>query len=67
MTNEAILSALVGEFQLTAIQVSDLALVSPHTVVAWMKPTTSVSHRRIPDGSLELLCIKLGVPSPFED
>ena len=64
-TNEQLLAELVEDHALTTDQVAALARVSVHTAHAWSKPETSASHRRIPDGSLELIFLKLGMGTPF--
>ncbi len=51
--------------ELGTFEIAGLTRSSVHTVAAWFKPETSISHREIPDGLLELLCLKLGARSPF--
>ena len=64
-TNEEILADLVADYELTLDQLAALARVSVHTARSWLRPDTNAAHRRIPDGSLELLYVKLGLGSPF--
>jgi hypothetical protein len=64
-TNEQILADLVADCDLTTDQIAALARVSIHTARSWLRPESNASHRRIPDGSLELMWLKLGLGSPF--
>ena len=57
------LAKLIGEFGLTSAQVAHLCRVEVGTVHNWRKDPSVVSHRTMPDGSLELLELKLGVRS----
>ena len=66
-SKRAVLNQLVDRHDLQAEDLARLTRASVHTVRAWLKPNTSKSHREIPDGLLELLCLKLGEPSPFDD
>ncbi len=66
-TNEQVLRALVEKHGLDRDRVADLTRSTPHTAKAWMRSEDNAAHRRIPDGLLELLCLKLGEESPFRD
>ena len=55
------LAKLVGEFGLTSADVASLCRVEVGTVNNWRKDPSVVSHRTMPEGSLELLELKLGV------
>ena len=54
------LAKLIGEFGLTSAQVASLCRVEVGTVQGWRKDPSVVSHSTMPDGSLELLELKLG-------
>ena len=54
------LAKLISEFGLTSANVSSLCRVEVETVRSWRKDPSVVSHRTMPDGSLELLELKLG-------
>ena len=60
-----ILWTLVERHELSVADVARLARVSPHAATSWLRPLRNRAHRPIPDTALELLCIKLGEPSPF--
>ena len=55
------LAKLISEFGLTSAQVAHLCRVEVGTVHNWRKDPSVVSHRTMPEGSLELLELKLGV------
>ena len=55
------LAKLISIFDLTSADVSSLCRVEVGTVNSWRKDPSVVSHRTMPDGSLELLELKLGV------
>lgn len=51
----------IFDFGLTSAQVASLCRVEVETVRSWRKDPRVSSHRTMPDGSLELLELKLGV------
>ena len=55
------LAKLIGEFGLTSADVAHLCRVEVGTVQGWRKDPSVVSHSTMPEGSLELLELKLGV------
>jgi len=61
MSNNRRLLWLVKEFGLTSAQVASLCRVEVGTVSCWRKRPDVSSSRVIPNGSLELLELKLGV------
>jgi hypothetical protein len=40
-------------------QAAELCFVSRHTVIAWLKPTYTMSHNRCPEWAVELLRLKI--------
>lgn len=60
-TNQEWLTEIMSEGELDVRSVALLASVSPHTVVSWLRPKTSKSHRDMPDRAVEMLKIKLSV------
>lgn len=64
-TAELIRLAMV-DHDLNAETVARMVRVSPHTVRAWLKPSTSKSHNRAPETAAVLLYLLLGEPLPRE-
>jgi len=54
------LANLIGEFSLTSADVANLCRVEVGTANCWRKDPSVSSRRTMPDGSLELLELKLG-------
>jgi len=52
---------LIKKFGLTSAQIASLCCVKVGTVQGWRKDPSVVSHNTMPEGSLELLELKLGV------
>ena len=65
--NRALLRRLMKAHSLSPDDVAALTRSSRHAVTSWLRPKSQKAHRTIPDGLLELLCLKLGEPSPFDD
>jgi DNA-binding transcriptional regulator YiaG len=65
-TNADLIRETATEAGLSRARLAEMLRVSPHTVDAWLKPTTSRSHCRPPDMAVELLCLKLGRALPPE-
>ena len=55
------LAKLISEFGLTSVEIANLCRVKVGTVHNWRKDPSVESHNTMPDGSLELLELKLGV------
>ena len=53
------LAKLISEFGITSADVAHLCRVEVGTVNNWRKNPSVVSHRTMPDGSLELLELKM--------
>lgn len=66
LTNAELIRQVATEAGLSRARLAELCRVSPHTVDAWLKPTTSRSHCRPPDMAVELLYLKLRRPLPRE-
>ena len=55
------LAKLISEFGITSADVAHLCRVEVETVKSWRTSPSGSGHRTLPDGSLELLELKLGV------
>jgi len=55
-----LLAKLIGKYGLTSIEIANLCRVEVGTVHSRRKDPSVSSHRTMPDGSLELLELKLG-------
>lgn len=54
------LAKLISEFGLTSVEIANLCRVKVGTVHNWRKDPSVESHNTMPEGSLELLELKLG-------
>jgi hypothetical protein len=59
--NSRRLAEIMSEWQLDAASVARLTSNSPVTVSAWLRPADNKAHRNMPDRTLELLELKLGM------
>lgn len=62
--NAARLIEIMAEDGISRAAVAALVRASDYTVASWLRPVTSEAHRAMPDASLELLCMKLGISTP---